>query len=147
MPKPSYFTRKKLKSLTKQRDNLRSQVEDLAYFNYSREPQIVKERLQLSQNIEEVSNLRNNIINNRLQQLILILDESTEHTKEQVKKLENESEQIANQFLNNSIDHDNFSQLYIEARKKAHMKIIMADGLVKKKTQIINAITNDKSVH
>lgn len=131
-----YSKQVKLNSLIQKRDKLKVQVVELASLNYAREPEFVRDRLRSRELIGELNALKVHITIKHLRPLLkrlnLIQDKLTNETRE----CEDASEQLAAQYLDSRLEHDEFLTSYIEKRKEAIKRRALVDRFTKERASI-----------
>lgn len=129
-----------LKVLNREHGTLTKQVNDLANFNYAREPEFVRNRLKLRDTLDEVATLRRRVTKH-LQPILNKLEVAKGKLSASAILAEEESEQVALSYLKEgSTSQDAFIELYVKLRKEAHEKRILADKLTKEKDMLANHI-------
>lgn len=128
--------------LIKARNQLRKQIATLASLNYAREPQLVRDRNKLTSELEQVKNLQKKINLKYINPFMAMLDKALDITISQLRKFEEQSEQLAQSFLMSYIGYETFIEQYIDIRKKVSIKRILADKLVREKEKIQNLQSN-----
>lgn len=116
-----------LKRLVTQRNELKRDVLSLAKFNYAREPDFVRDRLKLRNLVEEVSQIVRHT--QELTEKIKPVQKALEKKFSEAKILEEKSEAMAQDFLQQKITHEEFIKQYVELRKETIKKRLLADGL------------------
>lgn len=125
-----------MKNLLKERNELKKQVVTLANFNYAREPQYVRDRLDLTCILDEVSNLRKRINSKQITPLVTKLEKALEALEKDAYEYEVQSELLQQQFLEKSLDYASFNEQYVKIRKQACVKRKLADQLAKEKLRL-----------
>lgn len=90
--------------------------------NHACEPQFVRNRRELRNIVDEVDELRKNITTKYLQPIFDKVDKVA-------KRLEEDSEKLAQQFLDANLDYDTFIVKYKEIRTEATRNRVLADKL------------------
>lgn len=125
-----------LRKLEQERDDLQRQVTNLANFNYAREPEFVRDRLKLRETLDEVNALRRRVSSKHLQPIVEKLNKTQSQLSAEARKYEEESESMAQEFLDGKKSYDDFVEEYIKLRHQTSQKRILADKLAKEKTKL-----------
>lgn len=125
-----------LKKLLVERNTLNDQVVKLGNFNLAREPDFVRGRLSLRNIVEEVDETIRRLDIKYLQPILEKLNRAEEQLSLIARKYEEESEQLAQQFLDKSLAYDGFIEKYIKLRKEASKKRVLADRLAREKSML-----------
>lgn len=108
-------------------------VRSLAEFNLARQSDYESDRAKLLTFVGDSNKLKEDIQEkaNKLLELSkkTSLDSTLAILLGAATNAEEESENIAKEFLNNSLDYDSFISQYIERRKLAHLRRIKAERL------------------
>lgn len=122
-----------VKSLENEREMLMAAVRSLAEFNLARQNDYESDRSKLLESVGDSNKLKEDIQAKATKLLELSkrtsLDSTLAVVLEATTQAEEESENIAKAFLNNTLDFDSFVNQYSEKRKLAHMRRIKADRL------------------
>lgn len=122
-----------VKSLESEREMLMASVRSLAEFNLARQTEYENDRSKLLTLVSDSNKLKDEIQTKATKLLELSKKTSLKSTLavvlEATTQAEEESEKIANSFLDNSIDYDTFVTQYCDKRKLAHLRRIKADRL------------------
>lgn len=125
-----------LKKLQKEREELKQRVAKLAIFNYAREPDFVRDRNKLRDTLDEVANLRRSIQSKYVNRILGQLERAQVKIDSEARSAEERSERMAKDFLDGNIRHEDFLQRYIDLRKNAIQRRIIADKLVKERSKL-----------
>lgn len=137
---PSLCILLQLAKLEQERDTLKKQLHELADCNYAREPEFVQARLKLRESLDEVNAWRRRVIGRHLNPILEKLNKAESKLAEEARSFEEQSEQLAQEFMRNSKNVDSFTEEYIKLRKEASKKRLLADRLVKEKNMLAEAI-------
>lgn len=122
-----------VKNLESEREMLMASVRSLAEFNLARQTEYENDRSKLLTLVSDSNKLKDEIQTKATKLLELSKKTSLQSTLavvlEATTQAEEESEKIANSFLDNSIDYDTFVTQYCDKRKLAHLRRIKADRL------------------
>lgn len=123
----------KVKGLEAEREMLMASVRSLAEFNLARQGDYESERSKLLTLVGDSNKLKEEIQQKASKLLELSRKTSLETTLAVVlaatAHAEEESEEIAQKFIANTLDYDTFISQYCEKRKLAHLRRIKADRL------------------
>lgn len=123
----------RVKNLEAERDMLMASVRSLAEFNLTRQPEYESDRSKLLGLVSESNHIVEQIKAKEATLLELTKRTSLQSTLSKVQaathQAEEESEKIAKEFLENSIDYETFKNKYSEERKIAHSRRIKAERL------------------
>lgn len=129
------------KSLESEREMLMASVRSLAEYNLSRQSKFESDRSQLLAHLSEAKQLKDDIESKEEKLLDLAKKTSLESTLTAVLQAtslaEEESENIAKKFIENSLEFETFIKEYGEKRKLAHSRRIKAERL----KQVLNSNT------
>lgn len=125
--------------LNKEHANLKKQVNDLANFNYAREPEFVRDRLTLRDTLDDVATLRRRVTKH-LQPILNKLELTQKKLSTAADSAQKESEQVENSYLEGVTTQDTFIELYVKLRKEAHEKRILADKLTREKNMLTGCV-------
>lgn len=123
----------RVKSLEAERDILMASVRSLAEFNLSRQPDYESDRSKLLALVSESNKTVEEIKAKEVKLMELTKKTSLESTLSTIlaatSQSEEDSELIAKQFLESTIDYDAFINQYCDIRKLAHSRRIKAERL------------------
>lgn len=125
-----------LKHLQKEHEELKQTVAKLAIFNYAREPDFVRDRNKLRDTLDEVANLRRSIQCKYVNRILGQLERAQVQIDTEARSAEEKSERMAKDFLDANIGHEDFLERYINIRKNAIQKRIIADKLTKERSKL-----------
>lgn len=127
------FSNVQVKRLEQERQVLMASIRSLAEFNLGRQEDFESDRHKLTELVEEANKLKDQIEEKGKKLLELSKTTSLESTLTVVltsaSQAEEDSENIAQSFLSEVIDYQQFVSNYIEKRKLAHLRRIKADRL------------------
>lgn len=129
---------KEERKLLKERDDLKRHAIDLAESNHAREPIFKHDRTILAATIDEVSDLRRSIQSKYVNRILGQLGKTQEKVNQEARSFEERSERMAKDFLDGNIRHEDFLERYINIRKNAIQKRILADKLVKERSKLVD---------
>lgn len=109
--------------LEKQKNELKKQIFRMAEFNWAREPEIARDRHRLILMMESVTRLIK-----RTEPLISICEKIAKKLND-VRPAEENSEQLAQDFLKGKLPNDEFIDKYVELRKEIIKRRLLADCL------------------
>ncbi|KAI8504851.1 Vacuolar protein sorting-associated protein 37B [Branchiostoma belcheri] len=122
-----------VKSLQLEREMLLASNRSLAEFNLEREPELVAGRQKLSRAHQEAAELRvlYDEKKQRLESLVQRNDLDTTHALLQAAaaEIEEESETLADQFLEGGIPVEDFLSQYLEKRRLAHLRRVKSEKM------------------
>lgn len=123
----------RVKSLESEREMLMASVRSLAEFNLARQNDYESDRSKLLTLVGDSNKLKEDIEQKAAKLLELSKKTSLDSTLSVVlaatAQAEEDSEDVARRFLENSLDYDTFVSQYCEKRKLAHLRRIKADRL------------------
>ncbi|KAG9509113.1 Protein IMPACT-B [Fragariocoptes setiger] len=120
-----------VRDLDQSRKKLLEEVTSLSQINLAREPKFVRDRHNLTSEIESIKPLRK-ILEIKCKQVgdvVKSLEDSYTKLSKAAISTEEESESISNSFLEGQLNNDDFLQKYIEKRKLVHIRRAKADRL------------------
>lgn len=122
-----------VKAVEAERDMLMASVRSLAEYNLSRQSDYESDRSKLFNCVSEARQLKDSIQSKEAKLLELAKRTSLDSTLSAVlaaaAQAEEDSEDIAKEFLASSIDYDTFVSKYSDKRKLAHLRRIKAERL------------------
>lgn len=123
------------------RDCLQKQVNDLAIYNYAREPEFVRDRQKLRQTLDDVSALRRKVAMKHLQPILDKLNKAQNNISSEGRKYEEQSELLSSEFLNGDRSHEDFVEEYIKLRKETSRQRALADKLAQEREKLAENVT------
>lgn len=97
--------------------------------------------------MEEVSNLRSHITQNHVRPIMKRLNELEIKLSAQAKRLEEESELMAQQLLDGKLDFDECLEKYLKTRKEASKQRILTDKFCKEKERLLQSAVGTSKAH
>ncbi|KAG9511057.1 Polyprenol reductase [Fragariocoptes setiger] len=123
----------KIKELETEREMLMASVKSLAEFNIAKQPTFEENKRKLRETLVESNAVKDEIEKKGTKLLELSKRTSLESTLAVIlsttSEAEEESEGVAQSFLDGTIQYDTFVSDYIEKRKLAHLRRVKADKL------------------
>ena len=113
----------------------------MASFNYAREPDFVRDRLRLRNLLDEVSSLKRRVTTKRLLPILEELNKAQSKLSTEARNSEEQSERMAQEFLDGGKTHDQFIEEYLKLRKETSKKRILADKLTKERNDLLEKIS------
>lgn len=121
-----------MKELHREADQLRAKANDLASFNYAREPEFAHDRNILRETLQEVLPLKRDVTNKYLHPVIEKLNKLQDQLTSEEKKYEHQCDFLAEEFLAGVKDVDLFLDEYIKSRQQFYRHRALAENLKKK---------------
>lgn len=103
----------------------------LATCNYAREPEFARDRMNLRKINEEVDSLRRRITSRHIKPMLGKLKTSHDKLCSDVRKLEEDSEKMANDMLTGNKPFNDFVDDYTPIRKRINSRRMLTDRLAK----------------
>lgn len=128
------------KSLTK-RDTLEAHVQALASYNYAREPEFVRDRINLREQIEQTNAIRRRIVHRYVDPIMHKLGATHEKLTKEAREAEEQSECLAKKYLDGELEHQAFIEQYMKIREVTSQKRTLADRLTKERNKLAEQIT------